>query len=425
MSHIKSVIAREILDSRGVPTVQVDVSLGQGIVGTASVPSGASTGEHESIELRDQDHRYGGKGVLKAVQNVNDIIAPELIGKDASLQRDIDCMLCQLDGTDNKAKLGANAILGVSLAVARAASIWHKKPLYQWIREAFSISHDRYHIPLPMMNVLNGGAHADNSLDFQEFMIIPYHANKFSESLRMGVEVFISLKKVLQEMNLNTSVGDEGGFAPNLTSNEQALQVLVKGITQSGYKVSEDVKLALDVASSEFYQDGRYQVQNEWKTADEMMSLYSEWTKLYPIVSIEDGYSENDWDGWVNLTKTFGDKIQLVGDDLFCTNIDRLRHGIKKNVANSILIKLNQIGSLSETIDTIQLAHKNSYRCVISHRSGETEDTFIADLAVAVNAGQIKTGSLSRSERIAKYNRLLKIEEECGEKSYFSGGIFG
>jgi enolase len=420
MTRITGIQAREILDSRGNPTVEVDVFLSSGVVGRAAVPSGASTGEHEAVELRDGDEdRYLGKGVQQAVANVNDTIAQELLGLDAVSQREIDQTMCALDGTANKGRLGANAILGVSLAVAKAAAEALEIPLYRYIGGA-----NAHVLPLPMMNILNGGSHADNNVDIQEFMVMPSGASTFSEALRMGTEVFHSLKKVLQEQGLNTAVGDEGGFAPNLKSNTEALEVILQAIERAGYKPGDDVGIAIDAASSEFFKDGNYVLGAEKKpkkSVADMVELYSGWVGKYPILSIEDGLDENDWDGWKQLTKSLGKKIQLVGDDLFVTNTDYLARGIKKGVANSILVKVNQIGTLTETLETCEMAHRAGYTTVISHRSGETEDATIADIAVAVNAGQIKTGSASRSDRIAKYNQLLRIEEELGSQAAFLG----
>lgn len=424
--RIVAVKAREILDSRGNPTVEVDVILSDGSIGRAAVPSGASTGAHEAIELRDNDsRRYGGKGTLKVVHNVESKIAPALKGQDAGDQEAIDNLLINLDGTPNKAKFGANAVLGVSLAAARAGASSKGLSLYQHIREQFGYEKKPIVMPVPLMNVLNGGAHADNNVDMQEFMIVPVKGNSFREALRVGVEVFHQLKKILRSKNYATGVGDEGGFAPNLSSNEEALELLCRAITESGYKPGKDVLLALDVASNELYNKGRYTLEGEKGqpsfSADEMTKYYEKLLKDYPIVSIEDGLFEDDWDGWKTLTKTLGHRIQLVGDDLFVTNVNRLQEGINKGVANAILIKVNQIGSLTETIRAIQLATKNGYKAVISHRSGETEDAFIADLAVAVGSGQIKTGSASRSDRIAKYNQLLRLEEELGRRVSFPG----
>lgn len=424
MSHILAVHGREILDSRGNPTVEVEVLTAEGVTGRAAVPSGASTGMHEAVELRDGGTRYMGKGVLKAVANVNEIIAPELEGMLVSDQADIDKMLIDLDGTPNKGKLGANAILGVSLACARAAANSVGMPLYRYVGGV----NGRY-LPVPLMNIVNGGSHADNSVDIQEFMIMPTKAPTFAEALRMGAEVFHNLKSVLKKKGLSTNVGDEGGFAPNLASNEEALQTIMVAIEKAGYKPGEDIFLALDCASSEFYDKEKnkyvfHHSDKSEKTSEEMVEFYADWCKRYPIVSIEDGLDENDWAGWKKLTDALGDKIQLVGDDLFVTNVDYLSRGIKEGVANSILVKVNQIGSLTETIEAVQLATKNGYTNIISHRSGETEDSTIADLAVALNSGQIKTGSASRSDRIAKYNQLLRIEEELGDAAVYAGSIF-
>ncbi|HNR34987.1 MAG TPA: phosphopyruvate hydratase [Candidatus Hydrogenedentes bacterium] len=422
MTRITGVVAREILDSRGNPTVEVDVYLSSGVMGRAAVPSGASTGENEAIELRDKDpKRYLGKGVEKAVANVNDIISEEILGMDAFEQRALDSLMIQLDGTPNKSKLGANAILGVSLAAAKAAANALEIPLYRYIGGA-----NAYMLPVPMMNILNGGAHADNNVDVQEFMAVPAGAKSFREALRMGAEVFHALKKVLKDQGLNTSVGDEGGFAPNLKSNVEAIEVILKAIKAAGYKAGKDVFIAIDPAASEFYdaKTKAYVLGAEAKpkkSAAEMVAFWKEWAGKYPIISIEDGMSESDWAGWKLLTDELGGKIQLVGDDNFVTNMKYLAKGIKEGVANSILVKVNQIGSLSETLDTIQLAHRAGYTTVISHRSGETEDSTIADIAVATNAGQIKTGSASRSDRIAKYNQLLRIEELLGDQAYYPG----
>jgi enolase len=417
---IVEIKAREILDSRGNPTIEVDVYLESGAMGRAAVPSGASTGENEAIELRDKDEtRYLGKGVLKAVENVNNIIADELEGWDALDQVGIDRFLIQLDGTPNKSRLGANAILGVSLAVAKAAANHLGLPLYRYIGGV-----NAKVLPVPLMNILNGGKHADNNVDIQEFMIVPVNAPSFSEALRMGVEVFHSLKSVLKSKGYNTAVGDEGGFAPNLKSNIEAIEVILEAIEKSGYKAGKDVFLALDPAASEFYEDGKYiffKSDKSEKTPEQMVKFYEELVKQYPIISIEDGMSEHDWEGWKMLTEALGKKIQLVGDDIFVTNIEIFSKGIEKGIANSILIKLNQIGTLTETLDCIELAKRNGYTAVISHRSGETEDTTIADLAVGTNAGQIKTGSASRTDRVAKYNQLLRIEEELGADAVFAG----
>ena len=417
---IANVHAREILDSRGNPTVEVDVELEYGILGRAAVPSGASTGEHEAVELRDADAmRYLGKGVRKAVENVNTIIADALKGADPFAQETIDQTMLTLDGTPNKGNLGANAILGVSLAVAKAAAAEAGLPLYQYIGGA-----NAKELPLPMMNVLNGGSHADNNVDLQEFMIMPVGANTFGEALRMGTEIFHNLKAVLQDRNYNTAVGDEGGFAPDLRSNEEALQVLIEGIERAKYIPGDEVLLALDPASSEFYKDGVYRLEAEAKpdkSAEEMVDFYADLVEKYPIISIEDGMAEDDWEGWKLLTEAIGEKVQLVGDDLFVTNTNRLQEGIDRGIGNSILIKVNQIGTLTETLDAIELAKRFNYTAVISHRSGETEDTTIADIVVGVNAGQIKTGSLCRTDRICKYNQLLRIEEQLGSRAQFNG----
>jgi enolase len=420
ITQIKEIHAREILDSRGNPTVEAEVTLAGGVGGRAAVPSGASTGEHEAVELRDGDKkRYVGKGVLKAVDNVNGKIAKALVNMDAADQRLLDQKMIELDGTDNKSRLGANAILAVSMAAARAASAAFGLPLYRYLGGAGANT-----LPTPMMNILNGGAHADNNVDFQEFMVMPVGAKSFSDALRWGVEVFHTLKSVLKKRGYNTAVGDEGGFAPSVKSNVEAIEVVLEAIQQAGYKPGEEIAIALDPAASEFYQDGRYvfkKSDNSAKSSDEMVRFWAKWAKDYPIVSLEDGLSESDWDGWQNLTKEIGGKIQLVGDDLFVTNVTFLQEGIDKKVANSILIKVNQIGTVSETLDAIDLARRNGYTSIISHRSGETEDTFIADLAVATGAGQIKTGSASRTDRIAKYNQLLRIEEELDEAARFLG----
>lgn len=419
MSLIVEIYAREVLDSRGNPTVEVEVTTENGTVGSAIVPSGASTGVHEAVELRDGDKaRYLGKGTLNAVNNVNEKIAEELIGFDVFDQVGIDRALIQIDGTDNKSNLGANAILGVSMAVARAAAIESDTPLYEYIGGVNAKT-----LPVPMMNILNGGEHADNNVDIQEFMVMPAGACSFKEALRMGTEVFHNLKTVLKSRGYNTAVGDEGGFAPNLNSNEEALQTIMEAIEKAGYVPGKDIYLALDVASSEMYENGKYNFKGEGKvyTSEELINYYSNLVNKYPIISIEDGLSEDDWDGWKLLTEKLGNKVQLVGDDLFVTNYSRLNLGINKGIANSILIKLNQIGTITETLDAIELAKTNGYTCVISHRSGETEDTTIADLAVAVNSGQIKTGSASRTDRICKYNQLLRIEDRLGENSKFLG----
>ena len=422
MSEIMDIHAREILDSRGNPTVEVDVNLATGAFGRAAVPSGASTGEHEAVELRDNDaSRYLGKGVQQAVENVNTIIADVLTGEDALAQNDIDTAMCELDGTENKSRLGANAILGVSLAVAKAAADEVAQPLYRYIGGA-----NAKELPLPMMNILNGGSHADNNVDIQEFMIMPAGAKSFAEALRMGTEIFHSLKAVLQARNCNTAVGDEGGFAPDLGSNEEAIAVIIEAIERASYAPGNDVLLALDAASSEFYNrdTSTYELKAEaqpTKSPAEMVAFYTELCEKYPIVSIEDGMDENDWEGWKQLTEAIGDKVQLVGDDLFVTNTTRLQQGIDGQIGNSILIKVNQIGTLTETLDAIELARRFNYTAVVSHRSGETEDTTISDLVVATNAGQIKTGSLSRTDRVCKYNQLLRIEEDLGESAIFAG----
>jgi len=418
MGEIIEVHARQILDSRGNPTIEVDVVLDTFVIGTAAVPSGASTGEREAVELRDGDkNRYHGKGVTKAVKNVNEIIAGEIIGLDSSEQVLIDKMLIDLDGTENKSKLGANAILGVSLASAKATAIESGLPLYQYIGGV-----NAKELPLPMMNILNGGSHADNNVNIQEFMIMPAGAPTFSEALRMGAEVFHTLKRILKEKGFSTGVGDEGGFAPDLNSNEQALQMIMEAIEGAGYEYGEDIFLALDVAASELYEDGKYILkaeENPERTSMDMIDFYEDLVSRYPIISIEDGLSQNDWEGWENLTKRLGHRIQIVGDDIFVTNTKILREGIRRGVGNSILIKLNQIGTLTETLDAIEMAKRAGYTCIVSHRSGETEDTTISDVVVATNAGQIKTGSISRTDRIAKYNRLLRIEEELADAAMF------
>ena len=415
---IEDVKARQILDSRGNPTVEVDVTLACGVVGRAAVPSGASTGIFEALEMRDGDKSvYCGKSVLKAVDNVNTIIAPELIGEDASNQQAIDKLMIELDGTENKSKLGANAILGVSLACAKASSLAFEMPLYRYLGGINATT-----LPVPMMNVLNGGAHADNNVDFQEFMITPVGAKSFEEAIRMGAEVFHNLKSVLKAKGMVTSVGDEGGFAPNLSSNEEALQVILEAIEKAGY-TTEQVKICLDVASSEFYEDGKYNLAGEGKVLSraEMVDFLENWVNKYPIISIEDGMAEEDWEGWKMLTDRIGDRCQLVGDDLFVTNTKRLKKGIETCTANSILIKVNQIGSLTETLNAMNMAFKAGYTAISSHRSGETEDTFIADIAVATNCGQIKTGSASRTDRICKYNQLIRIEQELGSAAKYPG----
>lgn len=420
MTIIERVNAREILDSRGNPTVEAEITLANGIIGRAAVPSGASTGENEALELRDNDKkRYVGKGVLKAVNNINTTIAKIVTGRDALMQSDVDLAMLAADGTNNKRKLGANAILAVSLATARAAADAVGLPLYAYLGGVGART-----LPVPLMNIINGGAHADNNVDFQEFMIVPAGFAGFSEALRAGVEVFHALKAVLKKRGHSTSVGDEGGFAPNLKSNEEAIESILEAIGQAGYKAGEQIALALDAAASEFYDNGTYVFKKSngaRKTSDEMIALYANWVNQYPIVSIEDGLGESDWKGWVALTKEIGERVQLVGDDLFVTNVEYLARGIKEKAANSILVKVNQIGSLTETMDTIEMAKTHKYTSVISHRSGESEDTFIADLAVATNAGQIKTGSASRTDRVAKYNQLLRIEEELGQAARFAG----
>jgi enolase len=417
---IRSVVGREILDSRGNPTIEADVVLDNGILGRAAVPSGASTGTHEAVEFRDGDRkRFNGKGVLRAVENVNAIIAPALVGEGVLNQRAVDRILINLDGSPNKNRLGANAILSVSMAAARAAAAALGIPLYRYLGGSNACI-----LPVPMMNILNGGAHADNNVDPQEFMIIPAGAESFAESLRMGVETFHALKAVLSKKGYTTSVGDEGGFAPNVKSNEEALDLIMEAVQNAEYKAGEQIFLALDVAASEFFSEGKYHFRKSTGarlTSDQMVKLYEKWVEQYPIVSIEDGMAEDDWPGWIALTSALGEKIQLVGDDIFVTNSKRLQDGIAEGVANSILIKPNQVGTVSETLDTIELAKVDGYTTVISHRSGETEDAFIADLAVASNAGQIKTGSASRTDRIAKYNQLLRIEEELKSQARFLG----
>lgn len=425
MSEIIGIVGRQILDSRGNPTVEVDVYTAAGAMGRAAVPSGASTGVHEACELRDGDeNEYMGKGVRKAVQNVNKILAEELKGMYVENQSEIDARMIEIDGTPNKSKLGANAILGVSLACAKAAAQEAGMPLYRYVGGCTCNT-----LPVPMMNILNGGSHADNCIDFQEFMIMPVGADTFENALRMGAEVFHNLKKVLKAQGYSTNVGDEGGFAPNLKSNEEAIEVILQAIKNAGYKPGEDVCIALDPASSEYYipEENVYHLKKSTGaklTPEEMVNFWVDWTEKYPIVSIEDGMAEDDWDGWRMMTDKLGDKIQLVGDDLFVTNVERLAMGIEKGVANSILIKVNQIGSLTETINAVNMAHKHGYTAVMSHRSGETEDTTIADLAVALGTGQIKTGSASRTDRICKYNQLLRIEEQLGSQSYFPGTDF-
>jgi enolase len=422
MSEIVDIIAREVLDSRGNPTVEVDVVTDSGVIGRAMVPSGASTGKHEAVELRDNDpDRYLGKGVLAACQNAEEKIAEEVLGISVFEQKEIDRIMIELDGTPNKSSLGANAMLGISLAVAKAAAQLSNQSLYRYIGGVNAST-----LPVPMMNIINGGSHADNSIDFQEFMIMPVGAEMFCESLRMGTEVFHALKKVLQSKGYSTNVGDEGGFAPALRSNEEALETILMAIEKAGYRPGEDVVIALDAAASEFYLEGENKYHFKKSTGDklspsDMVSFWEDWCKRYPIYSIEDGLYEDDWDGWKLLTQRLGSKIQLVGDDLFVTNTQRLKQGIDRGVANSILVKVNQIGTLTETIEAVTMAHRNKYTSVMSHRSGETEDTTIADLAVALNTGQIKTGSLSRTDRIAKYNQLLRIEEELEDNGIFPG----
>lgn len=416
MSDIIDVYAREIIDSRGNPTVEVDVLLEAGAHGRAAVPSGASTGQREALELRDKDKRYAGKGVRKAVKNVNEIIAPKLIDIEGSDQVYVDNLMIKLDGTKNKSKLGANAILGVSLAVAKAAAMEAELPLYRYIGGVSACE-----LPVPMMNILNGGAHADNNLDIQEFMIMPAGASSFSEALRMGAEIFHSLKSLLKSKGLSISVGDEGGFAPNLKSNEEAIVLVIEAIKKAGYKAGKDVFIALDAAASEFYDNGKYRFEGKSVSSNYLIDFYEKLIEKYPVKSIEDGLAENDWNGWEAMTEKIGGRAQIVGDDIFVTNKDIFAKGIERGIGNSILIKLNQIGSLTETLDAIEMAKRAGYTAVVSHRSGETEDTTIADLAVAMNTGQIKTGSLSRTDRVVKYNRLLRIEEELGDAARFRG----
>lgn len=417
---VVSVKGREVLDSRGNPTVEVDLMLEGNYFGRAIVPSGASTGEREAVELRDGDKKkFDGKGVLKAVANVNDIIAKQLIGNNFNSQKEIDEKMITLDGTPNKAKLGANAILGVSMAFARASAAAKGIPLYRYLFDK-----DNYIIPVPCMNVINGGKHADNNVDFQEFMIAPHNAPTFKESIRMGIEVFHTLKKILKDKKYSTAVGDEGGFAPNLKSNQEAVEVILMAIEKAGYKPGDDVSICLDPAASEMWENGKYKFfksDQHLATPDEMIELWKKWVNNYPIILLEDGMAENDWNGWQKLTAELGNKIEIVGDDIFCTNPNILKEGIEKKVANSILIKLNQIGTVTETLETINLAYANNYNCFVSHRSGETEDTTIADLTVAIGAGHLKTGSGCRSERIAKFNQLIRIEEELGSKCSFAG----
>ncbi len=426
MAKIEKITGREIIDSRGNPTVEVDVRLDDGTLGRAAVPSGASTGEREALELRDGDKkRFGGKGVLKAVDNINKIIAAKLIGIEINKQQEIDDIMIKLDGTDFKSNLGANAILGVSLACAKAGANSAKKPVYEYVREIYNIKTDKYILPVPLMNIINGGEHADNNVDLQEFMIAPVSAPSFREALRMGCEVFHSLKKVLNDKGYSTGVGDEGGFAPNLKSNIEALEVISEAVKAAGYELGKDILLALDCAASELYEDGKYTLEGEIsdkeKTSAEMIKFYEQWLKKYPIISMEDGLSEKDWAGWKPLTDQLKSKMQLVGDDLFVTNTKIFKEGIEKGIANSILIKVNQIGSLSETVAAVRMAYDAGYTAIMSHRSGETEDSIIADLAVALNTGQIKTGSASRTDRMCKYNQLLRIEEELGSKAGYLG----
>jgi len=416
VTSIKTVKSREILDSRGNPTIEVDVTLSDGASGRAAVPSGASTGAFEAAELRDGGERYLGKGVRKAAENIEKSIAPKIIGKSPFEQRELDQAMIDIDGTPTKSKLGANAILGVSLAVARAAANSKKHPFYSFIGGP-----DANLLPVPMMNILNGGAHADTNVDIQEFMIAPIGAKTFSEALQWGAEIYHALKAVLKKRGLATSIGDEGGFAPNLESNRAALDLIVEAINKAGYKPSEQIALAMDVAATEFYKDGKYEFEGSHLTAEEMISYYKSLVDSYPLVSIEDPLSEDDWDGWIRITKELGDRVQLVGDDLFVTNPVRLSKGIKSGAANALLVKVNQIGTLTETLDAVKLAHDSGYRSMMSHRSGETEDTTIADLAVAANCGQIKTGAPARSERVAKYNQLLRIEEELGSRARYAG----
>ncbi len=424
MSYILSVHARQILDSRGNPTVEAEVITENGIMGRAAVPSGASTGTHEAVELRDGGKAYMGKGVMKAVNNVNTLIAEALIGENVLRQREIDAILLELDGTENKKKLGANAILAVSLAAAKAGAQVAGMPLYRYVGGTNART-----LPIPLMNILNGGAHADNAIDFQEFMVVPVGATTFSDGLRMGVEIFHNLKKVLKAKGYSTNVGDEGGFAPEIKSNEEAIETVLKAIESAGYKPGDQVMIAIDAAASEFYDVKKKKYifkksDNKILSSEELVEYWAKWVKKYPIISIEDGLAEDDWKGWKALTDKLGQKCQLVGDDLFVTNSKRLKDGIDQGVANSILVKVNQIGSLSETIEAVDLAHRNSYTSVMSHRSGETEDSTIADLAVALNCGQIKTGSASRSDRMAKYNQLLRIEEELGDDAYYPGKYY-
>jgi enolase len=426
MAKIAKITGREIIDSRGNPTVEVDVTLDNGVLGRAAVPSGASTGEREALELRDGDKkRFGGKGVLKAVANINEKIAPKLIGMEITSQKEIDGIMLKLDGTDFKSNLGANAILGVSLAAAKAGAADKNIPLYEYIRQIYNIKSDKYILPVPLMNIVNGGEHADNNVDLQEFMIAPVSAKNFHEAIRMGAEVFHTLKKVLNAKKLATGVGDEGGFAPDLQSNIEALEVIAEAVKEAGYELGKDILLALDCAASELYENGKYtfegEHENKVKTSAELIKFYEAWQQKYPIISIEDGLSEKDWDGWKVLTADLKSKMQLVGDDIFVTNTKIFKEGIEKGIGNSILIKVNQIGSLTETVAAVQMAYDAGYTAIMSHRSGETEDTFIADLAVALNTGQIKTGSASRTDRVCKYNQLLRIEEQLGDKASYLG----
>jgi enolase len=420
MTEIVKVVGREILDSRGNPTVEADVFLADGSMGRAAVPSGASTGEKEAVELRDGDKsRYGGKGVTKAVSNINTAIRKAVTGLNAADQRGVDAAMIGLDGTPNKAKLGANAILAVSMAAARAAANAHRLPLYRYLGGANACL-----LPVPCMNVLNGGKHADNTVDFQEFMIAPHHAPSFAESIRMGIETFHALKQVLRKKGYSTAVGDEGGFAPDLKSNDEAVELILEAVAKAGYKPGEDISICLDPAASEMWDDGKYVLFKSTKkaiTPQELIGIWESWVNRYPIILLEDGMGENDWQGWKDLTATLGSRIELVGDDVFCTNPRILREGIEAGIANAVLIKLNQIGSVTETLDTIELAKRNNYRCFVSHRSGETEDTFISDLTVATGAGHIKTGSGCRSERVAKFNQFLRIEEQLGAQARFAG----
>ena len=418
MAHIVAIHGREILDSRGNPTVEVDVTLSSGAMGRAAVPSGASTGSHEAVEIRDKDYRYHGKGVLQAVNAVNTHITDTLLGLDAANQAHIDQTLIALDGTNNKSKLGANAILGVSLAVAKASALDLEIPLYKYIGGSYA-----HMLPVPMMNILNGGEHADNAIDIQEFMIMPVSASCFAEAVRMGSEIFHSLKSKLSELGLNTNVGDEGGFAPNISSSREALDIIIDSIEKAGYEAGKDVILALDAAASEFYKDGKYNLKGEGKilTSDEMIDYYQNLVDDYPIFSIEDGLAEDDWEGWQNITKQMGNKVQLVGDDIYVTNVERLKRGIEERAGNAILVKVNQIGTLTESLEAIEIAKRAGFGIIVSHRSGETEDSTIADIAVATNAGQIKTGSLARSDRTAKYNQLIRIEEELGTGARYAG----